>query len=207
MEVEGIPEWFDTERYDVLAKSEGSTAGQSAAPMLQTLLEERFKVKVHKGTKSSAVYILTDGDKAYENLLALFRNSTLPNMFDNHPPFQIDGNFGATAAVAEMLLQSQAGEIEFLPALPKAWSTGKVSGLRARGGVEVDLAWSGGLPTTATLKATVDSSQKLRIAPGVRIKTIRDGRQTLPATTVKDSLAKLNLKAGHAYTLEFAAAQ
>jgi alpha-L-fucosidase 2 len=150
---------------------------------------------------------LADRDKAYENLLALFRNSTLPNLFDNHPPFQIDGNFGATAAIAEMLLQSHAGEIEFLPALPKAWSTGRVSGLRARGGVEVDLAWSGGMPTTATLKPTVDSAQNLRVAPGVRIKTIRDGGQTLPAPTVRDSLAKLNVKAGHVYTVAFAAAQ
>jgi alpha-L-fucosidase 2 len=150
---------------------------------------------------------LADRDKAYENLLALFRNSTLPNLFDNHPPFQIDGNFGATAAIAEMLLQSHAGEIEFLPALPKAWSTGRVSGLRARGGVEVDLAWSGGMPTTATLKPTVDSAQNLRVAPGVRIKTIRDGGQTLPALTVRDSLAKLNVKAGHVYTVAFAAAQ
>jgi alpha-L-fucosidase 2 len=150
---------------------------------------------------------LADHDKAYENLLALFRNSTLPNLFDNHPPFQIDGNFGATAAIAEMLLQSHAGEIEFLPALPKAWSTGRVSGLRARGGVEVDLAWSGGMPTTATLKPTVDSAQNLRVAPGVRIKTIRDGGQTLPAPTVRDSLAKLNVQAGHVYTLEFAAEQ
>ena len=150
---------------------------------------------------------LADGEKFHENLLALLRNSTLPNLFDNHPPFQIDGNFGGTAGIAESLLQSHAGEIELLPALPKAWSTGKVSGLRARGGVEVDLAWSGGLPTIATLKPTVDSSQNLRIGPGVRVKAIRDGRQTLPIPTVRDWLAKLSLKAGHVYTVEFAAAQ
>jgi hypothetical protein len=63
------------------------------------------------------------------------------------------------------------------------------------------------MPTTAALKPTVDSAQNLRVAPGVRIKTIRDGGQTLPAPTVRDSLAKLNLKAGHVYTVEFAAAQ
>jgi hypothetical protein len=71
----------------------------------------------------------------------------------------------------------------------------------------VDLAWSGGLPTIATLKPTVDSSQNLRIGPGVRVKAIRDGRQTLPIPAVRDSLAKLSLKAGHVYTVEFAAAQ
>jgi len=106
-----------------------------------------------------------------------------------------------------MLLQSHAGEIEFLPALPKAWSTGKVNGLRDRGGVEVDLAWSDGLPTATTLKPSVDSSQNVRIASDIRIKAIRDGRQTLSAPTVKDSLATLNVKAGHVYTIEFAAAR
>ncbi len=114
---------------------------------------------------------LEDGDKAGENMRALLAKSTLPNMLDTHPPFQIDGNFGGTAGIAEMLLQSHAGEISILPALPKSWPTGSVKGLHARGAVDVDIEWKDGKASRVVLRSSLAGAHKVRFADG-RVETV-----------------------------------
>jgi alpha-L-fucosidase 2 len=111
---------------------------------------------------------LRDGEKAHVDVRAFISKLTEANLFCTHPPFQIDGNFGYTAGVAEMLVQSHANEIVLLPALPKAWAKGRVKGLCARDGFEIDMAWDEGKLVTASLLSRLGNPCVVRVGEETR---------------------------------------
>ncbi len=133
---------------------------------------------------------MLDGESAYHHLTELLSKSTLPNLFDTHPPFQIDGNFGGTAGIAEMLIQSHAGNITVLPALPKAWNTGSVTGLLARGGFETNISWENGKLEHLSVYSKLGNPL-----------VVKYGKTTVQTTTEKGKVYKFTSPEGKTITL------
>ncbi|AUN33199.1 glycoside hydrolase family 95 protein [Niveispirillum cyanobacteriorum] len=175
----------------------GSAINRRDTPELATAARRTLEIRTDDATgwgigwRVNLWARLGDGERAYKVLgMLLEPRRTYPNMFDSHPPFQIDGNFGGTAGIAEMLVQSWGGEVHLLPALPRAWPTGHITGIRVRGDGQIDLHWQDGRPDQVIMRSGkggnftlryVQNSVKLRIPAGGERRLRWDGAKLVGA--------------------------
>ncbi|MET8824508.1 glycoside hydrolase family 95 protein [Streptomyces sp. NPDC004610] len=180
---QGQPGFAEAARVSLTARGDGGTGWSKAWKI-------NFWARLH------------DGDHAHLMLSEQLRNSTLTNLWDTHPPFQIDGNFGATAGVAEMLVQSHGGGVDLLPALPGFWHTGSVRGLRARGNVTVDIDWVDGEPVRTLLRAGRTGELTVRHARFTTTAEVREETGgTRPRVTRDGPALTFRARAGRTYEI------
>jgi alpha-L-fucosidase 2 len=210
---EWLYDWVETEQthrhishlYGLYPSNQITKRG---TPSLFTAARRTLELRGDDGTGWSLAWKINywarmeESTKAYALLRLLVRTDRLaPNMFDLHPPFQIDGNFGATSGIAEMLLHSHNGELHVLPALPSAWPAGSVTGLRGRGGYTVGAAWSGGSATQLTITPDRDGDVKVRsrmFTAEYEVLDTTSGAKVQPVS-VESDLVQFAGQAGHTY--------
>ncbi|WP_327003822.1 glycoside hydrolase N-terminal domain-containing protein [Dactylosporangium sp. NBC_01737] len=210
---EWLYDWVETERthrhvshlYGLHPSNQITRRG---TPALYDAARRTLELRGDDGTGWSLAWKLNywarmeEGTRAHDLLRLLVTTARLaPNMFDLHPPFQIDGNFGATSGIAEMLLHSHAGELHILPALPAAWPTGRVQGLRGRGGHTVGATWSNGQATEVLVRPDRDGAVRLRgrIFTGTHQVTDLTSGAAVTVTRLDTDLVELPALAGRTY--------
>jgi len=182
--------------------------GRQISPLTTPKLAEAAKVSMNARGDGSTGWSrawkiciwarLQDGNRTYKILNGMLKSQITPNLFDTHPPFQIDGNFGYAAGVGEMLVQSHMGFIHLLPALPDAWQSGSVRGICARGGFELDMAWDKGKVVKLTVRSRLGGRCRVRAAAPLTM----DGSLAVPVKSPEANVIEFNTTAGKTYTFE-----
>ncbi|MEV0458213.1 glycoside hydrolase family 95 protein [Catellatospora methionotrophica] len=210
---EWLADWVETEQYHrhvshLYGLHPSNQITRRGTPTLFEAARRTLELRGDDGTGWSLAWKINfwarmeEGARAHKLIRDLVNTSRLaPNMFDLHPPFQIDGNFGATSGIAEMLLHSHNAELHLLPALPSAWSTGRVTGLRGRGGYTVGLTWSAGQLTEAVIRADRAGVVQVRarlFTGGFTVVDTTDGSAVTPARVESDCV-RITVQAGRTY--------